>query len=253
MGAGGAAHGVPEPTRIEGLRARVRAIEGGARGGREVATLGAALDTALPWGGLPAAALHEVAGTAAGSFVAALAGRLAAGRGALVWCQTAASERRLGALYGPGLAAFGIDWRRLVLARARDGREALWAMEEALRSEAVTCAVAESDRLDLVMSRRLMLAAEAGRGAGLVLRPGAPDLAPNAALTRWHAEPLAVADLPGGDGQGWRLSLWRCRGGAPGHWKVVWDERALAFLVAPRLADRAGAAAGPALRAAVPA
>jgi protein ImuA len=253
MGAGGAAHGGSEPALIEGLRARVRAIEGGSGLGRAVVPLGAPLDAALPWGGLPAAALHEVAGAAAGSFVAALAGRLAAARGALVWCQTAASERRLGALYGPGLAAFGIDWRRLVLVRARDGREALWAMEEALRSPAVACTIAESDRLDLVMSRRLMLAAEAGGGAGLVLRPGAPDVAPNAALTRWHAEPLAPRDLAGSGGLGWRLSLWRCRGGAPGHWKVVWDERALAFVVAPRLADRAGAAPGSALPAAVPA
>jgi protein ImuA len=238
-----------EPVSLEGLRARVRAIEGGgAVLGREVARLGEPLDAALPWGGLPAAALHEVAGEAAGSFAAALAGRLAAGGGVLVWCQTEASERRLGALYGPGLRPFGLDWRRLVLVRAKNGREALWAMEEALRSGAVAGTVAESDRLDLVMSRRLQLAAEAGRGAGIVLRPGPPDLAPNAALTRWHAEPL-----PGAEGLGWRLSLWRCRGGAPGHWKVVWDERALAFLVAPRMADRAGAAPRPAAPQAVPA
>src|SRR3954470_14116907 len=125
------------PAWLETLRAQVRAIEGGGTDfGREVASLGPALDRALPWGGLPRGALHEVAGEAASSFAAALAGRVIGQGGALVWCQTAATEQRLGALYGRGLRRFGIDWRRLVLVRAPSERELLWAMEEALRSPA---------------------------------------------------------------------------------------------------------------------
>ena len=91
-----------------------------------------------------------------------------------------------------------------------------------MRCRGVACSVAEIGRLDLLLSRRLQLAVEAGGGAGLVLRPE-PDPAPNASLTRWRAEPLAA------DGIFWRLILWRARGGAPGVWPVRWDERALAF------------------------
>ena len=99
----------------------------------------------------------------------------------------------------------------------------LWSFEEALRCRGVACAVAEIDRLDLLASRRLQLAVEAGGGVGLVLRPE-PDPAPNAALTRWRAEPVAAVD-----GIFWRLILWRAKGGAPGVWPVRWDERALSF------------------------
>jgi protein ImuA len=227
----------------------VRAIEGGGTDfGREVASLGAALDGGLPWRGLPRSALHEVAGEAASGFAAALAGRLTGGGGALVWCQTATTERRLGAIYGPGLRRFGIDWRRVVLLRASNEREALWAMEEALRSPAVACAVAEVGRIDLSVSRRLQLAAEAGKGAGILLRPGAVDPTPNAALTRWRAEPALVPLSAGSGGEagvaGWRVCLWRCKGGAPGNWTVTWDEETLAFALAPRLAPGAREAGG---------
>ena len=58
---------------LDSLRARVRAIEdGGVAFGREVARLGPPLDEALPWGGLPYRALHEVGGLAATSAVAGL-------------------------------------------------------------------------------------------------------------------------------------------------------------------------------------
>jgi protein ImuA len=240
-----------QPTWLEALRAQVRAIEGGGTDfGREVASLGGALDAALPWRGLPHCALHEVAGEAASSFVAALACRLIGRGGALVWCQTAQTERRLGTLYGPGLRRFGLDWRRVVLVRAPGERDVLWAMEEALRSPAVACAVAELGRIDLLTSRRLQLAAEAGKGAGIALRIGEIDPAPNAALTRWWAEPLPISH-PLENRLGWRLTLWRCRGGAPGNFKVRWDEQTLAFDLAPRLVAGASAARSPAAECAL--
>jgi hypothetical protein len=38
------------------------------------------------------------------------------------------------------------------------------------------------------------------------------------------------------DGIGWRLILWRAKGGAPGVWAVRWDEQALAFAPAAQTA-----------------
>jgi protein ImuA len=215
---------MPERAGLDALRAQVRAIEGGGVDfGRAVACLGQPVDAALPWGGLPYRALHEVSGPAATSAVAAFARRLLARGGALVWCRNAAVAAELGELYGPGLARFGLGPERLIVARCADETEVLWSFEEALRCRGVACAVAELGRLDLLVSRRLQLAVEAGGGAGLVLRP-TPDPAPNAALTRWRAEPLAAAD-----GLFWRLILWRSKGGAPGVWLLRWDEQALAF------------------------
>lgn len=233
---------------LEELRARVRAIEGGGVDfGREVAALGDGLDDALPWRGLPCRALHEVSGLAATSAVAAFASRFLARGGALVWCRNAAVAAELGELYGPGLARFGLVPERLVIVRCGDESEVLWAFEEALRCPGVACAVAEIGDLDLLASRRLQLAAETGGGAGLVLRPE-PDPLPNAALTRWRAEPL-----PAADGIFWRLILWRARGGAPGVRTVRWDEQTLSFAPAARMADPAAAAAGPPQPCAVPA
>lgn len=209
---------------LDELRAQVRALEGGGVDfGGTVAGLGPPLDAGLPWGGLPYRALHEVGGAAATSAVAAFASRFLARGGALIWCRNARVAGELGELYGPGLARFGLSPERVILVQCRDEDEVLWSFEEALRCRGVACSVAEIGRLDLLLSRRLQLAVEAGGGAGLVLRPEA-DPAPNAALTRWRAEPLAAAD-----GIFWRLILWRARGGAPGVWMVRWDERALAF------------------------
>lgn len=206
------------PSRIsDALRARIRALEGGGAGlGREVVPLDLGpVDRDLPWGGLPRRSLHELGGAAAAGAAALFAGRLAQARDVVVWIEPARGGR---ILYGPGLARFGLESRRLILVRARDERESAWALEEALRSPVVACAVAELARLDLTLSRRLQLAAEDGGGAGIVLRPGPPDLAANAALGRWRVEPLA---RPGP--RRWSLALWRCRGGAPRAWTLRLD------------------------------
>jgi protein ImuA len=233
---------------LDDLRARVRAIEGGGIAfGREVARLGGPLDRGLPWGGLPYGALHEVSGLAATSAMAAMARRFLGRGGALVWCRNARLTGELGELYGPGLARFGLEPARLIVAQARDEGEVLWAFEEALRCRGVACAVAEIGKLDLALSRRLQLAVEAGGGAGLILRPE-PDPLPNAALTRWRAEPLLAPD-----GIFWRLVLWRARGAAPGVWTVRWDEQTLSFALAAGMASGAAAAQGAATAHAVPA
>lgn len=215
---------------LEALRARVRALEGGGVDfGRAVVQLGEPLDSALPWGGLPCRALHEISGLAATSLVAAFARRSLARGSGLVWCRDARVAAELGELYGPGLARFGIGPERLILVRCADATEVLWSFEEALRCRGVACAVAEIGRLDLLASRRLQLAAEAGGGIGLVLRPE-PDPSPNAALTRWHAEPLASVDA-----MLWRVILWRVKGGASGVWPLRWVEQTMGF--APIMSD----------------
>jgi hypothetical protein len=108
--AGLAAH----PTGLAALRARVRRIErrGAAAADRPRLALGApALDARLPGGGLPLGALHEVEGlrgdwddgAATGFCLAILARLLEMHDGPVLWVSPH------GDLYGPGLAAQGLD------------------------------------------------------------------------------------------------------------------------------------------------
>jgi protein ImuA len=230
-----------DPSTLAELRARIRALGGGGAGfTMPVAPLGhPAIDAALPWGGLPLGTLHEVRGGFASGFTAFLAGRFLHHPGALVWCADAALTRRQGGLYGPGLARFGIDVSRLILVRCRGQREVLWAAHEALRSAAVACVVMELEALDLLAGRRLQLAAEAGKAAGLLLRFGRADSGPSAAVTRWRAEPcLRDSD------RCWSLDLWRVKGGVPGHWLVRHDDQTLSLAATDQSFDRPAAAEG---------
>src|ERR1700761_1200997 len=64
-----------------------------------------------------------------------------------------------GRLYGHGLSALGLDPERLILVETARRNEALWAIEEALRSGAPAAVVGIIDKLDLKLSQRLHLAA----------------------------------------------------------------------------------------------
>ena len=238
----------PDPVLLRNLRARIRRLEGHApgstgNGAPGVVTLGAAdIDGALPWGGLPRAALHEVlgndTGNAAAGFCVALAARLAGSTGLVLWC------RRGHDPYGPGLALFGLDPRRLIVARGRAGRDVLWAMEEGLRSGVLAAVLGETRELAPIARRRLQLAAETGGVTGLVLRPPAAKTAPGAALTRWR-----IAPAPGtAAGPRWRVELEHCRGGMPAAWLVEWhNEETGGFTVVAELRHGpADHAAGPA-------
>jgi len=266
------------------LRDQVRRLEQGARLGktRPVAPLGlAALDDALPGGGLPLGALHEIEGERAEwddgatlGFCLALLARLQCthpgtgpGAGQILWIS------RQGDLYPPALAGQGLDPGRFLLVRAKSDAEVLWAMEEGLRCRRLAAVVGEVEGLDRLAGRRLQLAAEAslgGQGAeqravtAFALhrrfRPPRRDRAASAALSRWRVTPgasgAASNDQLGESFIGrpsWRLDLLRCRGAAPGTWQVEWDDAACGFSLAPALRDRSLAARPPAGKTAGPA
>ena len=246
---------------LAALRRRLEALERGGRPAGAVLPFGlAALDAALPQGGLALGALHELAGAGpdeedgaiAAAFLAGILARLAPERPVL-WCLAA------GDLYGPGLAACGLGPERLILAKTPGERDVLWAMEEGLRSAALAAVIGEVEALPSAASRRLQLAAEASGVTAFALRrwrigerAARQRTAPNAAVTRWR-----VAALPGartGDASGvgrprWQLELWRCRGGVPASWMVEACDATGHVTLAAELADRPAA---PAHRPAVP-
>src|ERR1700758_2342781 len=116
------------------LRERVRRIERSAATAHGVLPFGiAAIDRALPGGGLARGALHEILGMGgdeedgalAAAFAAGILGRLmATGNGMVLWSLPRPD------LYGPALAAHGLDPVHIVLVRASRDPEILLAVAE---------------------------------------------------------------------------------------------------------------------------
>ncbi len=223
---------------ISDLRSRIERLEGagGAPGLDPAAartSLGIdAIDRALG-GGLRRCGLHEViaaddSGAAAG-FCALLLARLGEDGGALLWARQGAG------LYGPGLAALGLDPARLIVVRPAHDGDVLWVLEEGLRSKAPAAVLGETASGGPIALRRLQLAAETGGIAALLLRPFAARTAPGPVLSRWRIESAG-----GGDRLSlcWRVELQRCRGGTPGTWLVEWCDETGGFAVAPELRHR---------------
>jgi len=224
------------------------------------------IDDALG-GGLSVGALHEIAAAreaetaAASGFALALAARRISLRGAppisdlpaigsdararndesavsvltpgrnVLWIAEDLSLAENGAPYGPGLDGIGIAPERLITVAAARERDALWAMEEALRCRAVGMVIGEMRPrgIDQVATRRLALAAAAGNALGFILRT-APDDGPSAAATRWI---IGAAPSPhSGEGDDGRhgvgpprllARLVRNRRGHLGAWIVEWN------------------------------
>jgi protein ImuA len=218
---------MPSASRLIDLQERIRRIERPNAGRHGVLPFGiAALDRTLPSGGLALGAMHEILGAgpdeedgaAAAGFIAGIVGRVGnAGPGWLVlWCL------RQRDLYGPGLAAHGLDPARIVIVRAARDDDLLWALEEGLRTPGIAAVVGEIGRLPMVAGRRLQLAAEHSGIPALLLRrwrTGAEAAGersrPSAAMTRWRVAPLPSLSEAGEPGIGkpsWRVELLRCRG-----------------------------------------
>ena len=172
----------PDQALLADLRARIERIGGGSGTGRLQGAwpLGlTAIDAVLPGGGLPSAQLYEIvaadAGASATGFSAVLLARLA-GEGSVIWCRRDPGLHGM-KLYGSGLAAFGLDLRRLLLIRVRREIDVLWAMEEGLRSGAVSGGTrrgrhSPADRIAPIAAgggdrrRNRPAATAAGRGSG---------------------------------------------------------------------------------------
>jgi protein ImuA len=233
---------------LEQLRSRVQAIEGLTRDFGDILPLGVAdIDQTLPWGGLPLGCLHHVVGAdealggvapAAGAFVAATAGRLKS-RGDVMWCLP--RYKPADSLYGPGLSMLGLDEDDLILVRARDETEALWAMEEGLACADLAVVVgALTSSLSLTAERRLQLAAERGGTTGFLLQPGPSAATAGAAVTRWRVGSMPSVP-PAWSGLGrprWHLTLDRCRQGTTRSWIVEWCDETRDLRLAAPLCDR---------------
>jgi protein ImuA len=175
----------------------------------------------------------------------------------VVWIQPDFAAAEAGFLYGPGLDLMGLPMERLVILRVPRPRDALWAMEEALKCRAVGAVVAEfaGEEADLTAMRRLALAVREGGGLGLILHQGTQLPQPSTAMTRWEvASARGARDAFGGLGlTAFALSLVKNRRGRTGQWRLSWDHHEHAFaaalpvFVAPAACD--GSPSQPRIRA----
>jgi protein ImuA len=267
---------------LAALEDRIRRIERPHAQHRGVLPFGvAAIDGALPGGGLALGALHEIMGAgadeedgaAAAGFVAGIAGRLFAADSLQITAKTANGPEtgsvlwvlKRGDLYGPGLAVHGLAPARVVRVLAPRDDDILWALEEGLRAPSgpggVAAVVGEVGRLPMVAGRRLQLAAERSGIPALLLRrwptgdaAAAERARPSAAVTRWRV--AALPSLPSADGEPWmepgigqprwRLELMRCRGAEPAAWIVEVADASGVVRLPAALADRPAAPRRPA-------
>ncbi|MFM8680850.1 MAG: ImuA family protein [Alphaproteobacteria bacterium] len=210
-------------------------MRGTSQGVRPPLALGIAPLDARLGGGLQAGCIHEISGptgdAAAAGFAATLLG-LFSGRGPVAWI--AARRARL---HAPGLAALGLDPRRLLLVEAPRAAERAWAFEEALRSGIPAAVLAEIEDPGFVGSRRLQLAAGSGT-TGLLLAQGRTPASPSAARSRWRvasarsapriagvagateSEDRALALAIGPGAPRWRVELRRGPDATSGAWTI---------------------------------
>jgi protein ImuA len=217
-------------------------------------SLAPSLAPGLPGPGFPCGVLNEATADhadrpAAFGFLFALmaaAQRSRAGPAVFV-----AARRALdcGVPHGHGLARLGLDAGRLILIETETGKDALWALEEALRSEIRPAVVAGAVQSapDLTQSRRLNLAA-AVHATPLVLLREARGAQTSAAATRWRLAPAPAALDRFGTFARWRwqATLERCRTGRTGAWQMQWDPETCRFHAAaePASANTTPAALG---------
>lgn len=220
------------------LKGHIARFEGACTGSASgpVMPLGhAPIDDVLPGGGLVWGGIHEILAKGYGDlpasfgFGAALATRFMEYRhaGCVPWCSDRSVQFDFGSLYGPGIAAFGLDPSRLVLVDTAKVHDLLWALEQSVRLPGLAAVVGlmgNAPAYDLTASRRLQLAsAQSGVPLLLLRGHGEGDMTASAAATRWR---IAAHNFRGGSAVGsaaWTVWLEKARGVAPRQWQVVWD------------------------------
>ncbi|MBM4196212.1 MAG: translesion DNA synthesis-associated protein ImuA [Gammaproteobacteria bacterium] len=110
--------------------------------------------------------------------------------------------------YAPALVQSGLDLSHLLVVHARQGSDALWAIEQALHSRSCAAVVGWSDTEEETVLRRLQLAAEASAAWVVLFR--------SAHLRRLRSPaPLRIGIRQTAGGRRLLLDILKRRGGPP--------------------------------------
>ncbi len=185
------------------------------------------LKDAFPNGSFPLGAVHEFLSARAedsastGGFISGLLASLMGNGGTVLWISSSRT------LFPPALKNFGLEPDRFIFIDLQKEKEVMWAMEEALKCEALSAVVGEIREIDFTASRRLQLAVEQSRVTGFILRNKYRNLNTTACVSRWKITPLSsesVDELPGIGFPKWKVELVRMRNGKSGVWDIQWVE-----------------------------
>lgn len=169
----------------------------------------------------------------AATLLFALSRRRAGDERPVLMAATRAWFGEYGRPYGPGLSGTA-----LILTPVSTAAEALWTLEQALRSGAVSLALGAVDGASLAQTRRLDFAAKDGDSVGVMLPRYDGGL--SAARRRWRiTATLSAADVddPRAPGQARLMAeMTRGRGERPGAWMLEQDDETHRLRLADRLA-----------------
>jgi protein ImuA len=181
---------------------------------------------AFPNASFPTGAVHEFLSAgkehaaATGGFITGVLHALMGSSRACIWIGSART------LFPPALRTFGVDPSRIIFIDLQKERDALWAMEEALKCEGLAAVVGEIQEISFTASRRLQLAVEQSRVTGFILRHQPRNLNTIACVSRWKITPLPSEledNLPGVGFPRWQAELLKIRNGKPGSWTLEWS------------------------------
>ncbi|MDJ0612857.1 MAG: hypothetical protein QNJ29_04220 [Rhizobiaceae bacterium] len=193
-------------------------------------------------GGLLSGCMHEIRCDyardigAASAFLCAFLARNHARSGKLVWIVDPAARIDAGQMSPDGLWQLGLDPSDVILVHPRDLKTAIWTAGESAREGGLAAIVFQvkgnPKMLDLSVSRKLMLRAQASQTPFFLLRQGGQEEA-SSATTRWQVTPLSSdqnQDFKQGIGpMRHRLTLERNRTGQTGNWPVSWQSAQRTF------------------------
>jgi protein ImuA len=193
------------------------------------------MEDAFPGKVFAKAAVHELISNSAeeatctSGFISVVLGKLMAHKGYCLWISTV--PRR--SVFPSALKIFGIDPERILFVDAGKTKDSLWAIEEALKCNALIAVVGEITELTFNDSRRLQLAVEKSHVTGFIHRFKPKTENAVACVSRWKISPVTsvLDDLPGVGFSRWEVELLKVRNGKTGKWQVEWTPKGLEYIL----------------------
>lgn len=223
---------MPNRAIIEQLQKQILSLEGHRQQPGEQARLGLEqIEDAFPDKVFPRAAVHEwisespTDASCTNGFISVILGKLMLKGGYSLWIGSGCT------IFPPALKMFGIEPEQILFIDATKAKDALWAVEEALKCNALTSVVGEIGELSFNDSRRLQLAVEQSRVTGLIHRHMPKSLNAVACVSRWKITPApGFGTFPGVGFPGWKVQLLKVRNGKPGEWLMQWSPAGLTIM-----------------------
>ncbi|MES2566854.1 MAG: Error-prone repair protein ImuA [Bacteroidota bacterium] len=193
------------------------------------------MESAFPENVFAKGAVHELISncaeeaTCTSGFISVILGKLMCNSGYCLWISTV--PRR--SIFPTALKGFGIDPERILFVDAGKTKDTLWAVEEALKCDALVAVVGEITELSFNDSRRLQLAVEKSHVTGFIHRFQPKSENAVACVSRWKIKPVAsmIVETPGVGFSRWHVELLKVRNGKTGKWEVQWSPKGLEYIL----------------------